>query len=75
METVSDLGRNMAMRMNAIAAELTAMIWVRVLTLPEMAELQARPTIMRSQYTAAIAPPMAAPPMAMPAPLEEASER
>ena len=56
-------------------AMMTTVIWVRVDTLPEMRVLPKRPTIIRSQYTAAMAPPMAAPFTAIPAPFSEASAR
>ena len=75
MLTVTVFGVKMAARTRMMATVLTTVICVRVETLPEMRVEEKRPTIMRSQYTAAMAPPMAAPLTAMPAPLADASAR
>ena len=43
------LGRRMATSTRTTAVEVTAMTWVRVLTLPLIRELRALPTIISSQ--------------------------
>ena len=75
MLMVTVFGVKMAARIRMMATVLTTASWVRGETLPEMRVLQKRPTIISSQYTAATAPPTAAPFTRIPAPLEVASDR
>ena len=69
MLIVTVFGVKMAARTRMMASVLTKANCVRGETLPEMRVLQKRPTIISSQYTAATAPPTAAPFKAMPASL------
>jgi hypothetical protein len=61
IEMVFELGKKIAIIKRVIAVIDTVIIWVLVLTLPLIKELEKRPTSISIQYIAAIAPPIAAP--------------